>query len=102
MTKQKSGASQPVMESYQVLLANKLAVTTTAQPLMARPNPEAFTCIVQASHANTSGSRVLVGNQHNQTFELEPGEAVSIPASPFVVYVRVVSGTESVNWLAGG
>lgn len=99
MTKGKGGASNRVMETYQTLIGNRLTATTTAQPLIARPNTEGFTCIVQASHDNTG--TVLVGNANVQTFELEAGEAVSIPASPESVYVRADSGTQVVNWLGG-
>ena len=100
MTKRQGGASQPVMETFNILCAGTLAATITADPLITKPNVESFTTIVQASHDN--GGRVLVGNAANQMFELDAGEAVSIPTSPHLIYVRAAAGNQVVNWLSGG
>lgn len=100
MTQKKGGANQPVMESYNRLVGNRITnVTTSAQRLVNAVGVEAFTTIVQASHDNTQ--TVLVGSQNVQPFELESGEAVSIPTSPELIYVRAVAGTQVINWLAG-
>lgn len=102
MTDKKGGASVPVMESYQTLFPGRQTVGNAAVRLNIGTRVTSFTCIVQSGHSNAANSRVLIGNQNVQPFELEPGESVSIPVGANGIWVRALAGNLIVNWMAGG
>jgi hypothetical protein len=55
--------------------------------------------LVQSDPGNSPN--VLVGNSAHQYVVLTPGQSVTIPViSLTLVYVKAVSGTVTVNWLA--
>jgi hypothetical protein len=100
MTDKKGGASLPVMESYTNLRAGTQAIGVAAIRIATGLGVTSFTCIIQAAHGNAG--RIFVGNAAGQYFELDAGEAVSIPTDINNVFVRASIANQTVRWLAGG
>lgn len=73
--------------------------TVTAVQLGAGTLPAIHEVLVQNDPGNAGN--MLVGNVTNQYMVLTPGQAVSLPVvSLTMVYVKMVSGTGTANWLA--
>ena len=91
-----SGADGESGPSSGVLYAGTNALTTSAEALAAS---QAVTeVLVQADAANTTN--VLIGNSGGQYIQLGAGGAIVIPvANLATVYVKMASGTGTVNYL---
>lgn len=82
--------------STQIYTGQKTAAVTGEALSTSQPCREV---LVQADPTNVVD--VIIGNATNQFVHLVPGSYITIPiADVSLVYVRVVSGTAIVNWLA--
>lgn len=65
---------------------------------IATDQPNQREVIVQSDPANTTN--LLVGNSTAQKVVLTPGQSINIPViSLSLIFVKMVSGTGTVNWL---
>jgi len=72
-------------------------LTATAQAV-ATNQPNCREALIQSDPANTTN--VLVGSALSQDIKLTPGQAVTIPIiSLSLIYIKMASGTGTVNWL---
>ena len=78
----------------------KTGITTSAVQIVASADDKAIReALIQSDPANTTN--VLVGNVDAQYVVLTPGQSVTIPVISLTrVYVKMSSGTGSVNWLS--
>lgn len=73
-------------------------ITTTAIPVSATTHA-IREALVQSDPSNTTN--VLIGNSAVQEVVLTPGQSITVPIiSLSLIYVKMVSGTGIVNWLA--
>lgn len=76
----------------------KTGITTTAVQV-STTEKNIREALIQSDPANTTN--VLVGNVDGQYLKLTPGQGTTIPIiSLSLVYVKMVSGTGTVNYLA--
>lgn len=76
----------------------KTGITTVAVPV-STTETNIREVLIQSDAANTTN--VLVGNATSQFLKLTPGQAITIPIiSLSLVYVKMASGTGTVNYLA--
>lgn len=74
-------------------------LTTTPQALAAEPQASCREVLVQSDPANMTN--LNVGNSTNQFLVLTPGQSVSLPINNITsVWIKMASGTGTVNWLA--
>lgn len=80
------------------LIAGETAgITTTAVPV-STTQINIREAILQSDPANTTN--LLVGNSLAQEVVLTPGQSINIPViSLSLIYVKMASGTGTVNWL---
>lgn len=80
------------------LFAGSLAGITSTAVAIATDQPNQREVIVQSDPANTTN--LLVGNSTAQKVVLTPGQSINIPViSLSLIFVKMVSGTGTVNWL---
>ena len=73
-------------------------ITTTAVAISTTSN-NIREALIQSDPANTTN--VLVGNSTSQEVALTPGQSITIPiVSLSLVFVKMASGTGTLNWLA--
>ena len=86
-------------QSYKLYTGQLTALGATPTPLA---GAEAFSIrevVIQSAPSNTTN--VLVGHATNQFLVLVPGQGLSIPLNNISsIYVKMASGTGTVNWLA--
>ena len=76
----------------------KTGIDTTAGPISTTSN-NMREALIQADPGNTTN--LLVGNVDAQEVVLTPGQSITIPiVSLSLVYVKMASGTGTVNWLS--
>jgi hypothetical protein len=76
--------------------AGQVAATTTAAALGSQP-----CSAVLVQNDPGSAQNVLLGDSVNQFVVIQPGKALVVPcANVAQVFVKAVSGTMTVNWLA--
>lgn len=79
------------------LAAGTTNATTTAVPV-STTTINIRECIVQSDPANTTN--LLVGTVLAQPIVLTPGQSITVPViSLSLIYVKMASGTGTVNWL---
>lgn len=84
--------------SGRLYAGEKTGVDTTAGAVSTTSN-NIREAIIQSDPANTTN--VLVGNSTAQEIVLTPGQSINIPIiSLSLVFVKMASGTGTVNWLA--
>ena len=86
--------------SGNITAGEKTGITTTASKVVASTSDKAIReALVQASPSNTTN--VLIGNVDGQYVVLTPGQAITLPVISLTrVYVKMSSGTGTVNWIA--
>ena len=102
MTKKSCSLSTPVLETYNRLYAGRLAETTSTHILEVsgiRPR-QVYGVIVQNDPA--SATSVHIGDEYQQTFELEIGATLTIPIDRLERVYVTFSGAATINWLAVG
>lgn len=81
------------------LFAGSLTGITSTAVAIATDQPNQREVIVQSDPANTTN--LLVGNSLTQKVVLTPGQSINIPIiSLSLIFVKMASGTGTVNWLA--
>jgi len=81
----------------QNISADTKAVTTTAEALAAS-TARSRELLLQSDPDNATN--VIVGDANSQTIVLTPGQSLTLPIlSPGLIYVKMASGTGTVNWL---
>lgn len=84
--------------SGRLYAGEKAGVTVTAGAISTTDN-NIREAIIQSDPANTTN--VLVGNSTAQEIVLTPGQSINIPIiSLSLVFVKMASGTGTINWLA--
>jgi len=102
VTKKKCSLTTPVAEVYNRLYAGRLEETTGTHQLEitgVRPR-QVFGVIIQ--NDPDSGNSVHIGDQLQQTFELEIGGVLTIPIDWLERVYVTFSGAATINWLAMG
>ena len=83
--------------SGRVFSGEKTGLGTTAEPV--HPTQVCREVLIQ-NDAGNAGT-LLVGNVTGQYVKLTPGQSITLPIfSLSLVYVRMSTGTGTVNWLA--
>lgn len=85
--------------SYKLFTGRITGLTTVAAALAVEPQASIREVVIQADPANTTN--VLVGPVANQFLVLVPGQGLSVPLTNLTsIFVKMASGTGTVNWLA--
>lgn len=85
--------------SYKLYTGQVAGLTTVAARLAVEPQASIREVVIQADPANTTN--VLVGTGVAQYLVLVPGQGLSIPMNNLTtIYIKMASGTGTVNWLA--
>ena len=104
MGRVQSGAPQRVRETYSELYCG--TVNSAAVGLLQLVGPPGVVIgqvMVQNDPTNAVGQYVMVGNQHQQTWRLDPGDTVTVPVDQIgSVWVQYSDADIVVNWLAVG
>lgn len=102
MTKKSCSLSTPVLETYNRLYAGRLTETTGTHLLEIsgiRPR-QIYGVIIQNDSA--SATSVHVGDEYQQTFEIEVRGVLTIPIDHLERVYITFSGAATINWLAVG
>ena len=84
--------------SGRLYAGEKTGIGTTAVQVSTTSN-NIRECLIQADTANTTN--VLIGSADAQEVVLKPGASLTIPIiSLSLIYVKMASGTGTVNWIA--
>ena len=80
------------------LVAGETTGITTTAVAVSTTTHAIREALIQADPGNTTN--VLIGNSTNQEVVLTPGQSITIPIiSLSLVYVKMASGTGTVNWI---
>lgn len=86
-------------QSYKLFTGQLTGVTTSAVPIAVEPQASIREVLVQSDPANTTNARI--GTAAAQYVALTPGQAISFPLNSLTrIYVKMVSGTGVINWVA--
>ncbi len=84
------------VETYDKVVSDQLVIGNGVKTQLAAADQDCWQCLVQSSY-NSVGT-IRVGPNHWPRHELNPGESVSFPCDPSLLYAIGTDAADTVNW----
>lgn len=103
MGRVQSGTAQRVRETYADLYCGTVTSGQDGAFELFSTFEMVGQVMIQNDPTNAAGEDVLIGNQHQQVWRLQPGDSVVIPVDQVpMVWVYYTAAGITINWLAVG